>query len=76
MVGINPIAIYGEEAAAVVTGFTRSEVIHARQAGRLQFLRVGPRRRLVYRGAWLLAWLESMESDEAGEATWNPRPGA
>jgi hypothetical protein len=75
---INPAAVYGEPAAALLTGCSEAALGRARRLGYLQFGRVGTagRSRVVYRGSWLLEWLAALEENQGRSASAAPRPSA
>lgn len=54
---IHPDAFYQDGQARLLLGLTGTTLARARRDGRLRFTRQG--NRVLYRGAWLLAWLES-----------------
>jgi hypothetical protein len=75
MFGINPSKVYAEDAAALALGVSRDALIHARRKGRIEYRRIGiRRRRVVYRGTWLIAWLDAHENGSPSTAS--PRPSA
>jgi hypothetical protein len=54
---IHPDGIYHDGQARLLLGLTGAAMTRARREGRLRFTRQG--NRVLYRGAWLLAWLEA-----------------
>ena len=62
---IDPDGIYQDGQARLLLGLTGSALASARREGRLRFTRQG--KRVLYRGAWLLAWLESDAEREAAK---------
>jgi excisionase family DNA binding protein len=54
---IEPDTVYSEGAVALALDLPLATLARARRDGRLRFTRQG--RRVLIRGAWLLAWLES-----------------
>jgi hypothetical protein len=68
---IEPAAVY-DNAALRLAPFSAATLARARQSGRLRFARQG--HRVIYRGQWLIDWLESeakaeTQSAPAGGAT-------
>jgi hypothetical protein len=61
---IEPDALYDDGTLCLAIGLTHATLARARRSGALQFTRQG--KRTFYKGAWVLAWLES-------EATPSPR---
>jgi hypothetical protein len=64
-VPIRPDAIYHDGQARLLLGLPDATLTRARREGRLRYARQGGK--VIYRGAWLLAWLE-VEADRQ-EAT-------
>jgi hypothetical protein len=58
-------AIYDDSALVLGLGLTQATLARARRKGELRFSRKG--RRVLYRGEWLLAWLDRdrMEAADA-----------
>jgi hypothetical protein len=54
---IDPNAVYDDGALRLTLGLTSSAMAAARRAGTLRFTRQG--KRILYKGGWILAWLES-----------------
>jgi hypothetical protein len=54
---IQPEALYDDGALRQAIGLTPATLARARRAGTLRHTRQG--NRILYRGAWILAWLES-----------------
>lgn len=54
---IDPDALYDDGSLVLRLGLTCRALAAARRAGRLKHTKQG--RRVLYRGAWLLAWLDS-----------------
>jgi hypothetical protein len=54
---IYPDAIYGDGQARLLLGLPGATLDRARREGRLRHARQGGK--VIYRGAWLLAWLEA-----------------
>jgi hypothetical protein len=54
---IAPDALYDDGALRQALGLTRSTLAAARRSGALQFSRQG--KRILYKGAWVLSWIES-----------------
>jgi len=61
---IHPDAIYQDGQARLLLGLTGAALARARRERRLRFTRQG--KRVIYRGAWLLAWLEA-DADKEGQ---------
>jgi hypothetical protein len=57
---IEPEALYDDGALRQALGLTPAALAAARRAGRLRFCRQG--KRTLYRGSWILSWLESEAS--------------
>ena len=64
---VDPDAIYDDAALALGLGVTQSTLARARRTGELRSTRKG--RRVLYRGEWIIAWLE-------GNATQRQQKGA
>jgi hypothetical protein len=60
---IDPDGIYHDGQARLLLGLSGAALARARRDGRLRFTRQG--KRVLYRGAWLIAWLES-DADREG----------
>jgi hypothetical protein len=54
---IDPDGIYTEGQARLLLGLTAATFARARRQRRVRFTRQG--QRLLYRGTWLIEWLES-----------------
>jgi len=54
---IEPDAIYDDGAIILSLGITHSALTQARRSGNLRFNRSG--KRVLYRGQWILDWLEN-----------------
>jgi hypothetical protein len=54
---IEPEALYDDTALGQALGLTAASLAAARRAGTLRHSRKG--KRTLYKGAWILAWLES-----------------
>jgi hypothetical protein len=63
---IDPDALYDDGALCLSLGVTSSSVAAARRAGTLRYARQG--KRTLYKGAWILAWLESEAAVVAAKA--------
>jgi hypothetical protein len=62
---IEPEALYDDGALRRALGLTPSVLAAARRSGALRFTRQG--KRTLYKGAWVLAWIESSAArPEAG----------
>ncbi len=61
---IHPEAVY-DAASLCLAGFSLGTLAKARRAGRLRFAKHGSR--IIYRGAWLIEWLEA-EADAGAES--------
>ena len=59
---IEPDAIYDDGALVLTLGLTHAAIARARRNGRLRYTRNG--RRILYRGQWILDWLESDDRRE------------
>lgn len=55
-VTIDPDGIYSDAMLVIVLGMTTRTIATARRDGRLRHMRQG--RRILYRGQWILDWLE------------------
>lgn len=60
-VRIEPESFYDGAAIYQALGLTAGTLAAGRRSGLLRFSRRG--NRVIYKGAWLLAWLESNETD-------------
>jgi hypothetical protein len=60
---VNPTAVYSDGDLVLGLDLTHETLSKARRAGRLKYVRVG--KRVLYLGAWLLAWLEQGEREAA-----------
>jgi hypothetical protein len=63
-ISIEPEALYDDGALRQALGLTPACLAAARRAGSLRHARQG--KRMLYKGAWVLAWLEA--SAESGPA--------
>ena len=54
---IDPDAIYDDGALVLTLGLTYAAIARARRNKRLRYTRNG--RRILYRGQWIIDWLES-----------------
>ncbi len=54
---IDPDAIYDDGALVLTLGLTHAAIARARRNKRLRYTRNG--RRILYRGQWIIDWLES-----------------
>ncbi len=61
---IEPDAIYTDGDIRLALGLTTATLSRARRDGRLRYSRQG--RTLLYRGSWLLDWLERDASERDG----------
>jgi hypothetical protein len=68
-VRIEPEALYDDGSLRQALGLTPATLAAARRAGSLRYTRTG--KRTLYRGAWILAWLET-----AAATASEPRPEA
>lgn len=59
---IEPDAIYDDGALVLTLGLTHAAIARARRDKRLRYTRNG--RRILYRGQWILDWLESDDRRE------------
>ena len=59
---IDPDAIYDDGALVLTLGLTHAAIARARRSKRLRYTRNG--RRILYRGQWILDWLESDDRRE------------
>jgi hypothetical protein len=66
-VKIDPDHLFDDSALRMKFGLSPTALAAARRAGTLRYVKVGTR--MLYRGSWLLAWLER----EAAPATTEPR---
>jgi hypothetical protein len=64
---IEPDAIYDDAALVLGLGLTTGVLSRERDIGRLRFTRLG--RRVLYRGAWILDWLNAGTSTRRGSQT-------
>jgi hypothetical protein len=55
---IEPEALYDDGALRQALGLTAATLAAARRVGTLRYTRTG--RRTLYKGEWILAWLESV----------------
>lgn len=62
-VRIEPESLYHDAALVLLLGTTHAALARARRAGVLRHTRQG--RRVFYRGAWVLDWLDRSESTPA-----------
>ena len=65
-VTIEPEALYDDGALRQALGLTPATLAAARRSRALRFTRQG--KRILYKGAWLLAWLEADASTANKEA--------
>jgi hypothetical protein len=56
-VRIEPEALYDDGSLRLALGLTPATLAAARRAGSLRYTRTG--KRILYKGAWVSAWLES-----------------
>ncbi len=56
-VKIEPDALYDDGSLGLALGLTPTSLAAARRSGRLRFTRRG--KRILYKGEWVSAWLES-----------------
>ena len=56
-VRIEPEALYDDGSLRQALGLTPATLAAARRAGSLRYTRTG--KRILYKGAWVLAWLET-----------------
>jgi hypothetical protein len=54
---IQPDALYDDGSLRQALGLTDATLLAARRSGALRYARTG--NRIFYKGAWLLAWLET-----------------
>jgi hypothetical protein len=71
-VQIDPEALYDDGALQQALGLTSAALAKARKAGTLRHTRQG--KRTLYKGAWILEWLES-ESGPTEAPERRPRRG-
>jgi hypothetical protein len=64
---IHTDAIYHDGQARLLLGLTCAAMARARREGRLRFTRQG--NCVLYRGSWLLAWLEADADRSAARST-------
>ncbi len=62
---IDPDAIYDDGALVLTLGLTHAAIARARRRGGLRHIRNG--RRILYRGSWIIDWLESDAQPTSGE---------
>lgn len=62
---INPQGIYTDSTLVLGLGLTHAALAKARRSGELRFARKG--RRALYRGTWILNWLDGEKHDETME---------
>jgi hypothetical protein len=70
---IHPDAVYHDGQARLLLGLAGATLARARREGRLRFTRQG--KRILYRGAWLLAWLEADAERDLRHQAGLPREG-
>ena len=63
---IEPEALYDDGALRQALGLTPSTLAAARRSGELRYTRQG--KRTLYKGAWVLAWLEADANTPRHEA--------
>jgi hypothetical protein len=63
---IHPDAVYHDGQARLLLGLTGATLARARREGRLRHTRQG--HRVLYRGSWLLDWLEADADRTTGGA--------
>ncbi len=73
-VRIDPDAIYDDGALVLALGLTHAALTTARRRGRLRHTRSG--RRILYRGQWILDWLESHARPEGSGDERAPIPSS
>jgi len=61
---IHPDAVYNDGQARLLLGLTGTTLARTRREHRLRFTRQG--KTVLYRGSWLLAWLEA-DADREGQ---------
>jgi hypothetical protein len=54
---IDPEALYDDGSLRQAVGLTRSSLARARKGGSLRYTHQG--KRILYKGAWIIAWLEA-----------------
>jgi hypothetical protein len=59
---IEPNAVYDDTALVIGLGLTTEALSRARRAEGLRYVRKG--RRFLYRGAWIIEWLERCSTPE------------
>ena len=62
---IQPDALYDDGALHQAIGLTAATLAAARRAGSLRYTRQG--KRTLYKGTWILAWLEAAATSPRGE---------
>ncbi len=60
---IDPDTVYTDGAIVLALGVTHSALATARRSGELRYAKSG--RKIVYRGRWLLNWLEQQSKATA-----------
>jgi hypothetical protein len=70
---IHPDAVYQDGQVRLLLGLTGATLARARRGGGLRFTRQG--RCILYRGAWLLSWLESAAGSSTGSTLNGRRNG-
>lgn len=73
-IAIDPDVFYDENTALLRLGIYPDVFSRERKAGRLRSVKVGSRRHL-YRGAWIIDWLESTASPERNTHQYIKPPG-
>jgi hypothetical protein len=63
---LDPNGIYDDGAVLLPLDLTSASLARARREGGLQYVRVG--RRILYRGSWLLEWMERDSINRRGAA--------
>ena len=63
---LTPSAIYDDATLRLGLGLTSATLARARREGRLRFTRKG--RRTLYRGQWVLDWLNDSDAQHRGVA--------
>jgi hypothetical protein len=64
---LHPDGIYHDGQARLLLGLPGATLARARREGRLRYARQGGR--VLYRGSWLLAWLEGDADRTSGKVT-------
>jgi hypothetical protein len=67
---ILPEAIYDDGALHQALGLTSTTLAAARRAGSLRYTRQG--KRVLYRGAWVLSWLDAQAAPDRLQTTAGP----